>query len=174
MNGEFALASVTHERATDLHTLTAGDARGKHKRRSAPGESCMNRFSDAGSTPAVSSPEGRAANLGLSEVGNCSIPTTVEFVCCVGCSSPEGRAAKLGFSEVENCSIPTTVELVRCEGCSSCFRQSLKQKGRAAKLGLSEVENYRNPTTVAFYVVVGFLFLQNSPACLQNPPNVLY
>ena len=59
VNGEFALASVTHERATDLHTLSAGDAGGKHKRRSAPGESCMNRFSDAGSTPAVSIPNER-------------------------------------------------------------------------------------------------------------------
>ena len=78
MNGEFALASVTHERATDLHTLTAGAASGKHKRRSAPGESCMNRFSDAGSTPAVSSTEGRAAKLGLLEVKNYSNPTTVE------------------------------------------------------------------------------------------------
>ena len=106
VNGEFALVTVTHERATDLCTLSAGDAGGKHKRRSAPGESCMNRFSDAGSTPAVSSPEGRAANLGLSEVENCSIPTTVEFVRCVGCSSTEGRAVKLGLHKLENYSIP--------------------------------------------------------------------
>ena len=34
----------------------------------------MNRFSDAGSTPAVSSPEGRAAKLGLLEVENMAIP----------------------------------------------------------------------------------------------------
>ena len=88
VNGEFALASVTHERATDLHTLSAGDAGGKHKRRSAPGESCMNRFSDAGSTPAVSSPEGRAANLGLLKVEKYGNPTTVEFVRCLGCSIP--------------------------------------------------------------------------------------
>ena len=66
----------------------------------------MNRFSDAGSTPAVSSTEGRAAKLGLSEVENCSIPTTVEFVRCVGCSSTEGRAAKLGLHKLENYSIP--------------------------------------------------------------------
>lgn len=55
MNGEFALVAVTHKRATGSQTLTVGAAEGKHKRRSAPGESCVDRFSDAGSTPAVSS-----------------------------------------------------------------------------------------------------------------------
>ncbi len=69
----------------------------------------MNRFSDAGSTPAVSSPEGRAAKLGLLEVESYGNPTTVEFVRCVGCSSPEGRAARLGFLEVKNYGNPTTV-----------------------------------------------------------------
>ena len=93
MNGEFALASVTHERATDLYTLTAGDTGGKHKRRSAPGESCMNRFSDAGSTPAVSSGSA-AAKLGYVYCKSNQHPTTIEFVLCVGCSMSEGRAAK--------------------------------------------------------------------------------
>ena len=34
----------------------------------------------------LSIPEGRAAKLGLSEVEKYSIPTTVEFIRCLGCS----------------------------------------------------------------------------------------
>ena len=99
MNRDFALVSVTHERATDFRNLTAGAGNGKYKRRSAPGESCMNRFSDAGSTPAVSIPKGRAAKLGLLEVKNYGNPTTVEFVRCVGCSIKNSRMRFIrGFS----------------------------------------------------------------------------
>ena len=69
MNRDFALVSVTHERATDFRNLTAGAGNGKYKRRSAPGESCMNRFSDAGSTPAVSI-SSAVADVGLAHGRN--------------------------------------------------------------------------------------------------------
>jgi len=51
----------------------------------------MNRFSDASSTLAVSSPEGRAATLGLLEVEKYGNPTTVEFALWEGYSSQEKR-----------------------------------------------------------------------------------
>jgi len=67
----------------------------------------MNRFSDAGSTPAVSSPEGRAAKLGLFEVEKCGDPTTVEFVRCVGMlhARKAGRPNS-AFLKLKNAEIP--------------------------------------------------------------------
>ena len=76
----------------------------------------MNRFSDRGSTPLVSSPEGRAAKLGLLEFEKYCNPTTVKFVHCLEYFITEGRAAKLGLFEVEN-DDPTTVALIRCVEC---------------------------------------------------------
>ncbi|MBO4933246.1 MAG: hypothetical protein J6I42_13820 [Clostridia bacterium] len=70
----------------------------------------MNRFSDAGSTPAVSSPEGRAANLGLLEVKKYSNPTTVEFFHDRGISfSPEFSRL---FTKSAECAILTITNLI--------------------------------------------------------------
>ncbi len=69
----------------------------------------MNRFSDAGSTPAVSSPEGREAKLGLLEVKNYGSPTTVEFARCMGYSI--GSAiAELGYVYFKSNQHSTTME----------------------------------------------------------------
>ena len=77
VNGDFAFVTVMHEKATDPKNLPAGASDGKFSRRSAPGESCMNRFSDAGSTPAVSSSEGREAKLGLFDIKFVKYPLPV-------------------------------------------------------------------------------------------------
>ena len=70
----------------------------------------MNRFSDAGSTPAVSSGSA-AAELGYVYCKLNQHPTTVEFVRCVGCSSPEGREAKLGLFDIKFVKYPLPVGL---------------------------------------------------------------
>ena len=116
----------------------------------------MNRFSDRGSTPLVSIPEGRAAKLGLLEVKKYGNPTTVEFVRCMGCSIPEGRAAKLGLSEVEKCSIPTTMEFVHSMGCS------IKTLCRNARRFLYFVPVFASAETDSFICICGIFPTESS------------
>ena len=69
----------------------------------------MDAFSDAGSTPAVSSTEGRAAKLGLSEVDDYRNPTTVEVSSVMGFLF-SAESARL-FTKSAECAILTITKL---------------------------------------------------------------